>query len=74
MAMQPPTIYSASIPSTTQRIRGVDYVVADGPATTTLMQVVDAGEDPSMVSNGLQGDDTVTGSSTGSGSRSSKRR
>ena len=74
MAMQPPTIYSASIPSTTQRIRGVDYVVADGPATTTLMQVVDAGEDPSMVTNGLQGDDTVTGSSTGSGSRSSKRR
>ena len=40
MAMQPPTIYSASIPSTTQRIRGVDYVIADGPATATQVQAV----------------------------------
>ena len=76
MSMQSPTIYSASIPSTTQRIRGVDYVIADGPATATLMQVVNAGEDPSTVANGLQENDMATGSSTGSGSgsRSGKRK
>lgn len=77
MAMQPPTIYSASIPSTTQRIRGVDYVIADGPATATLMQVVNAGEDPATVTNGLQEDNnTAARTSTGSesGSRSGKRK
>ena len=77
MAMQPPTIYSASIPSTTQRIRGVDYVIADGPATATLMQVVNAGEDPATVTNGLQEDDNTaarTSTGSGSGSRSGKRK
>jgi LCP family protein required for cell wall assembly len=54
MAIGSPTIYSASIPSTTATIDGVSYVVADESALTTMMQVVDEGGDPSTVANGLE--------------------
>lgn len=54
MAVQSPTIYSASIPATTKDIEGVSYVIADESALRTLMDTVNAGKDPSTVTNGLQ--------------------
>jgi LCP family protein required for cell wall assembly len=54
MSVGSPTIYSASIPSTTATIDGVSYVVADEAALQTMMQVVEAGGDPSTVANGLE--------------------
>jgi anionic cell wall polymer biosynthesis LytR-Cps2A-Psr (LCP) family protein len=53
LAVGTPTIYSASIPSTTQTIGGVSYVVANTQELATMMQVVESGGDPSTVANGL---------------------
>ncbi len=53
LAVGTPTIYSASIPSTTQTINGVSYVVANTQELATMMQVVESGGDPSTVANGL---------------------
>lgn len=49
-----PTIYSASLPSTTAMIDGVSYVIVDPEETAQMMEVVDSGGDPSTVANGLQ--------------------
>ena len=49
-----PTVYRASVPSTTEYVDGVSYVVADRAALAQMMAVVDAGGDPSTVTNGLQ--------------------
>ncbi len=49
-----PTVYRASVPSTTEYVDGVSYVVADQAALAQMMAVVDAGGDPSTVTNGLQ--------------------
>ena len=46
------TIYSATIPSATQMVGGVSYVIADKANTKELMKVVDSGGDPTSVSNG----------------------
>lgn len=49
------TIYSATIPSSTQYVDGVSYVVADKQGTKELMKVVDEGGDPTTVTNGYLG-------------------
>lgn len=54
MSITSPTIYQASIPSTTATINGVSYVVADESALSEMMSVVDAGGDPSTVTSGLE--------------------
>lgn len=41
-----PTIYSTSVPSTTETIDGVSYVIADEPALAEMMRVINAGGDP----------------------------
>ena len=41
-----PTVYSCSVPSTTQTIEGVSYVIADEAALKSMMKVIDAGGDP----------------------------
>ena len=46
-----PTIYSATIPSSSQYIDGVSYVVHDQTATDEMMAIVDQGGDPSTVGN-----------------------
>ncbi|MEE1044620.1 MAG: LCP family protein [Olegusella sp.] len=48
-----PTIYRASVPSTTEYVDGVSYVIADQAALAQMMATVDAGGDPSTVANGL---------------------
>lgn len=55
MSVQAPTIYAASIPSTTTMIGGVSYVICDQSATQAMLCAVDAGQDPRTVTNGLQG-------------------
>jgi LCP family protein required for cell wall assembly len=54
MSMTTPTVYQASIPSTTQTIDGVSYVVVDSSALSQMMEVVNAGGDPSTVTSGLE--------------------
>lgn len=49
-----PTIYQVSIPSTTDTIDGVSYVIADENALANMMDVVEAGGDPTTVANGLE--------------------
>lgn len=56
------TIYSATIPSSTQYVDGISYVVADKQGTKELMKVVDEGGDPTTVTNGYLGS-TDSGSS-----------
>lgn len=46
------TIYSATIPSTTQDVGGISYVIAYEDETKELMEVVDEGGDPSTMLNG----------------------
>lgn len=43
------TIYSAMLPSFTQSIGGVSYVINDAEATAEMMALVEAGEDPSEI-------------------------
>ncbi|OFK22283.1 LCP family protein [Olsenella sp. HMSC062G07] len=69
MSLQSPTIWSASIPSSTAVIGSVSYVIADEDATMALMATVDAGGDPSTVANGLQ-----EGAGTSAGSRAPRRK
>lgn len=52
LAVGTPTIYSTSIPSTTQMVNGVSYVVANQEELAAMMQVVESGGDPSTVANG----------------------
>ena len=61
-------LYSATVPSTTQYVDGISYVVNDTAGTKELMQVVDQGGDPSTVTNGYLGD---TSSSTTSSTSTS---
>lgn len=51
-----PTVYQTSLPSTTEMVDGVSYVVVDQQATQQLMAVIDAGGDPADagVANGLE--------------------
>lgn len=42
-------IYSAMLPSFTQNIGGVSYVINDAEATAEMMALVEAGEDPSGI-------------------------
>ncbi len=44
--LQNPTIYSTSVPSTTETIDGVSYVITDEAALSQMMQVINAGGDP----------------------------
>lgn len=44
-----PTVYQATVPSTTAMVDGVSYVVADEDALARMMDVIDAGGDPSAV-------------------------
>ncbi len=44
-----PIIYSCSVPATPETIDGVSYVIADEAALAQMMQVVNAGGDPSEV-------------------------
>lgn len=44
-----PTIYSASVPSTTAYVDGISYVVADDEALAAMMRVINAGGDPAAV-------------------------
>lgn len=44
-----PTIYSCSVPSTAETIDGVSYVIADEAELARMMQVVNAGGDPSAM-------------------------
>lgn len=46
-----PTVYSTSVPSTTDTIDGVSYVIADEAALEQLMRTIDAGGDPGTPSN-----------------------
>ncbi len=41
-----PTIYSTSVPSTTEYVDGVSYVIADENALADMMRVINAGGDP----------------------------
>lgn len=43
------TMYSAMVPSTTADIGGISYVITDTKALTEMMQIVEAGGDPSTV-------------------------
>jgi anionic cell wall polymer biosynthesis LytR-Cps2A-Psr (LCP) family protein len=43
------TVYQATVPSTTAMIDGVSYVVADEAGLARMMEVIDAGGDPSEV-------------------------
>lgn len=54
MAIGTPTMYAASIPSTTATIDGVSYVLADDAGVAQMMDIVEKGGDPSTVANGLQ--------------------
>lgn len=47
-------VYAATIPSGTQTVDGVSYVVADQQGTLRMMEVVSSGRAPSTVANGLQ--------------------
>ena len=44
-----PTIYSATLPSSTATIDGISYVIADPQGVAEMMKLTDAGEDPSTV-------------------------
>lgn len=45
-----PTIYQATVPSTTDMIDGVSYVIADEAGLAQMMKVIDAGGDPATLS------------------------
>ncbi len=45
------TVYSAMIPSTTDYIDGVSYVICDTTTTAAMMEIVEAGGDPNTVEN-----------------------
>lgn len=49
LKMGEPTIYQATVPSTTAMIDGVSYVVADDAALAQMMDVIDAGGDPASM-------------------------
>lgn len=61
------TIYSAMLPSFTQNIGGVSYVINDAEATKEMMALVEAGEDPSSIVSTKTAAD-VGGSGSGSAS------
>lgn len=44
-----PTVYQATVPSTTAMIDGVSYVIADEQALADMMDVIDAGGDPAAL-------------------------
>ena len=43
------TVYQATVPSTTAMVDGVSYVIADDEALSQMMDVIDAGGDPSTL-------------------------
>ncbi len=61
------TIYSATIPSSTQYVDGISYVIADKQGAKELMKVVDEGGDPTTVTNGYLGstDSNYSSATTG---------
>ena len=66
------TIYSAMVPSTTGYIGEVSYVFTDEAALKEMMEVVEAGEDPSgIVSSGVVSTPGASSSSSGTSSSSS---
>ena len=46
-----PKVYSTSVPSTTETIDGVSYVIADEASLAQLMRTINAGEDPGSPAN-----------------------
>lgn len=63
------TIYSAMVPSTTGYIGEVSYVFTDEAALKEMMEVVEAGEDPSgIVSSGVVSTPGASSSSSGGSS------
>ena len=61
-------IYSANVPSTTDTIGGISYVIADEYALAEMMERVEAGEDPKgpqSVGSAEEGGDTTIGDITG---------
>ncbi|WP_241156497.1 LCP family protein [Adlercreutzia sp. ZJ305] len=59
------TIYSGMVPSWTQTIDGISYVINDAKATKEMMAIVEAGEDPStVVSSGAPAPEESSSSST----------
>lgn len=76
------TVYSAMVPSYTQDIDGISYVIADQQGLAAMMEIVDEGGDPNTVQlsgyaaigSSLYSDSSSTsgtGTSSGSGSGSS---
>lgn len=64
------TIYSAMLPSFTQNIGGVSYVINDAEATKEMMALVEAGEDPSSIVSTKTAADVGGSGGTVSGSAS----
>ena len=66
------TIYSGMVPSTTGWIGQISYVFTDEAALKEMMEVVEAGEDPSgIVSSGVVSTPGASSSSSGTSSSSS---
>ena len=63
------TVYSAMVPSYTDWINDISWVINDKDMTREMMKVVEAGDDPSeIMSNGASAEDSTSGGSGGSGS------
>ena len=63
------TVYSAMVPSYTDWINDISWVINDKDMTREMMKVVKAGDDPSeIMSNGASAEDSTSGGSGGSGS------
>lgn len=56
---KPLTVYSALLPSYTQNINGISFVINDEEKTKEMMKVVEAGEDPSEIVSDKSAKDVV---------------
>ncbi len=55
------TMYSALLPSFTQNIKGISFVINDAEKTKEMMAIVEAGEDPSEIVSNLSAGDIDVG-------------
>lgn len=54
------TIYSAMLPSYTQNINGISFVINDEEKTAEMMKLVEAGEDPSEIVSTMTAADIIS--------------